>query len=167
MNVRSILSIIRIVGGVLLATVAGIWFGAPLTAMLDAQLPVHLPFDLRWLGWFIIAGAIALIASAEVSFVRFGGGTGVPNDPPQQLVARGTYRWVRNPLYIGGNALLWGAAFVLNSAGLLALAVIIAIGFHLFVVLYEEPRLERLYGEAYRKYKARVPRWLPRISNSI
>lgn len=163
MNARAVLSIIRIVSGVLLATVAGIWFGAPLAAMLDAQMPVRLPIDLRWLGWLIIAGAIGLIASAEISFVRFGDGTGTPGDSPQRLVARGVYRWVRNPLYIGGNSLLWGTALVLGSAGLLALACVIAIGFHLFVVFVEEPQLENRYGEAYREYKARVPRWLPKV----
>jgi protein-S-isoprenylcysteine O-methyltransferase Ste14 len=165
MSISSIVSITRLAGGVLLATVAGIRFGAPLVALLDAHMPVQLTSGLRWLGELIIVGAIALIVSAQVSFVRFGGGTGTPGDPPQALVARGPYRWVRNPLYISGNALLWGTACVLGSAGLLALAFVIAIGFHLFVVLYEEPRLEQQYGDPYRKYKAHVPRWLPRIPN--
>lgn len=92
MNARAVLSILRVVGGVFLATLAGIWFSTPLVATIDAQIPVRLTIALRWLGWLIIAGAIGLIVSAEISFVRFGGGTGVPNDPPQRLVARGPYR---------------------------------------------------------------------------
>ncbi|MBI5035673.1 MAG: isoprenylcysteine carboxylmethyltransferase family protein [Chloroflexi bacterium] len=167
MSVGSVFAIVRIVGGVLAATLVGIWLGAPLAAWLDAQMPLRLPFDLRWLGWLVIVSAIGLITSAEVSFVRFGGGTGVPSDPPQQLVARGVYRWVRNPLYLSGNALVWGTALVHHSAGLLALALVIVIGFHLFVVLFEEPQLEKRYGDSYREYKKRVPRWLPRFPKSI
>lgn len=166
MNARAVLSIVRIVGGVVLATLIGVWLGGPLAGWLDAQMPLRLPFDLRWLGWLVIISAIALITSAQVSFVRFGGGTGVPNDPPNQLVARGPYRWVRNPLYISGNALLWGTAFVHHSSGLLTLAIVIALGFHLFVFFYEEPQLEKRYGDAYREYKLRVPRWLPRFPKS-
>ncbi len=167
MNIRSVLSVFRIVGGVALATLAGIWFGAPLTAAIDAQMPVRLLIDLRWLGWLIIVSAIGLVASAQVSFVHFGSGTGTPGDPPHTLVANGPYRWVRNPLYIGGNSLLCGTALVLGSAGLLAFAFVIAIGFHLFVVFVEEPQLEKRYGDAYREYQARVPRWLPRFLKSI
>ena len=160
-------AIVRMVSGVLLATVVGVWGGAPLAAWLDALVPVRLPFDLRWLGVLMIVGAMTLIASAQVSFVRFGGGTGVPNDPPRRLVANGPYRWVRNPLYISGNSLLWATALMLNSAGLLGMAFMVAIGFHMFVVFYEEPQLEKRYGDAYREYKKSVPRWVPRLPKSI
>lgn len=32
---------------------------------------------------------------------------------------------------------------------------------HVFVVLVEEPDLERRFGDRYQQYKARVNRWLP------
>ena len=162
MNLSRIIAALRVAGGVLVATLAGIWLGAPLVALLDAQMPFRLTNDLSWLGWLIIAGALALIASAQLSFVRFGGGTGVPGDEPHSLVARGPYRWVRNPLYISGNALLWGNVLAFGSAGLLTLALISAVAFHLFVVCCEEPQLERRFGDAYREYKRAAPRWMPR-----
>jgi protein-S-isoprenylcysteine O-methyltransferase Ste14 len=166
MKIGSAVAVVRMVSGVLVATMVGVWAGAPLAAWLDALLPVRLPFDLRWLGVLIAIGAMVLIASAQVSFVRFGGGTGVPNDPPRRLVASGPYRWVRNPLYISGNALLWATALMLNSAGLLGIAFVVAMGFHLFVVFYEEPQLEKRYGDAYREYTKSVPRWVPRFSKA-
>ena len=34
---------------------------------------------------------------------------------------------------------------------------------HLITVLYEEPVLERMFGESYREYRAAVPRWIPKF----
>ena len=34
---------------------------------------------------------------------------------------------------------------------------------HLFVLLYEEPTLERRFGASYDDYRRRVPRWIPRF----
>ncbi len=39
----------------------------------------------------------------------------------------------------------------------------VVIGFNLFVRLYEEPHLRKIFGEQYLNYCRRVPRWLPRI----
>jgi protein-S-isoprenylcysteine O-methyltransferase Ste14 len=39
--------------------------------------------------------------------------------------------------------------------------------FHTFVQLYEEPHLEREFGDEYRAYRARVGRWLPRARRSL
>jgi protein-S-isoprenylcysteine O-methyltransferase Ste14 len=33
----------------------------------------------------------------------------------------------------------------------------------LYIPLFEEPGLERRFGEAYRTYKTNVPRWIPRL----
>jgi protein-S-isoprenylcysteine O-methyltransferase Ste14 len=35
--------------------------------------------------------------------------------------------------------------------------------FHLVVIGYEELVLERQFGDDYRAYRKRVPRWIPRI----
>ena len=34
---------------------------------------------------------------------------------------------------------------------------------HLFVVFYEEPTLRKQFGEEYDRYRASVPRWIPRF----
>jgi protein-S-isoprenylcysteine O-methyltransferase Ste14 len=37
-------------------------------------------------------------------------------------------------------------------------------GFFLFVVGYEEPALGEQFGDEYKRYRANVRRWLPRIT---
>jgi protein-S-isoprenylcysteine O-methyltransferase Ste14 len=41
--------------------------------------------------------------------------------------------------------------------------LLIGLGFHLFLCLYEERTLARRYGEEYLCFKRHVPRWLPRL----
>jgi protein-S-isoprenylcysteine O-methyltransferase Ste14 len=38
------------------------------------------------------------------------------------------------------------------------------LAFHVFVVNYEEPVLERKFGAQYRAFRANVPRWIPRLT---
>ena len=114
----------------------------------------------RWLGLVpILAGVVIYLRSAW-DFVVAGHGTPAPIDPPQHLVARGFYRFSRNPMYVAVIAVLLGEAVALESAVLAAYALVVGGGFHLFVVFYEEPSLRRLFGGSYEDYCARVPRWL-------
>lgn len=107
-----------------------------------------------------LAGAL-LALSCVLTFVFQGRGTPAPFDPPRRLVIRGPYAWVRNPMYIGAATALLGAASYASSSAL----VLYALGFvgvtHLFVVLYEEPTLRRMFGQEYAQYCARVNRWIP------
>jgi protein-S-isoprenylcysteine O-methyltransferase Ste14 len=114
----------------------------------------------RWLGLVpALAGLVIYLCSAW-DFVVTGHGTPAPIDPPHHLVARGFYRFSRNPMYVGVLAILTGEAVLLGSPTLLVYALAVGIGFHLFVVLYEEPTLHRLFGKAYEQYCTKVPRWL-------
>ena len=114
-----------------------------------------------------IAGAIAAGAGALLAlwcvfaFVRIGKGTPAPFDPPRRLVVRGPYRFVRNPMYIGGGLALGGAALFYESASLLAYAAAFLLAAHFFVVVYEEPTLRRGFGAEYEAYCQRVRRWRP------
>ncbi len=117
---------------------------------------------LRWLLGFALLGTGALVYMVCVmEFMVRGRGTPAPIDPPRALVVTGLYRYVRNPMYIGVLAVVFGWAALAHSAALLLYAAGLAGVFHLFIVLYEEPSLRRQFGDAYRRYCGAVPRWVP------
>lgn len=122
------------------------------------------PFQLFGLIPMAIGAAIYLRCAWD--FASTGKGTPAPIDPPKRLVARGLYRFVRNPMYVGVLLALLGEAWLFRSWTLLAYAAIVFTWEHLFVVFYEEPTLRRQFGESYSDYLARTPRWIPRVNNS-
>jgi len=63
-------------------------------------------------------------------------------------------------MYVGVLSLILGQAVTRYSLPLLFYAGVLFVTFHLFVVLYEEPKLTRKFGESYRNYRHTVPRWL-------
>jgi protein-S-isoprenylcysteine O-methyltransferase Ste14 len=95
-------------------------------------------------------------------FARVGRGTLAPWDPTRQLVAVGPYRYVRNPMISSVAAVLAGQV-LLTGSRVLALWLLVFVLFnYAYFVFVEEPGLERRFGDPYRHYRARVPRWIPR-----
>jgi protein-S-isoprenylcysteine O-methyltransferase Ste14 len=117
----------------------------------------------RWLGVVLLALALPLFAAFNLRFVIEGHGTPAPIAPTEHLVVGGPFRWVRNPGYVSVIALLVGQALLFACPVLFAYAAIVALVFHLFVVLYEEPTLRRQFGAEYKTYCRAVPRWIPRL----
>ncbi len=121
---------------------------------------------LRFLGLGPLALGIAIVLWCARDFAVKGRGTPAPIDPPKELVVRGLYRYVRNPMYVGAVLILGGHFGWFLAFELLPYLALVLLAFHLFVVLYEEPALTRKFGEAYRDYQAAVPRWIPRPPKS-
>lgn len=128
---------------------------------LDARLSLTLPAWIRPLGWALGLLGAFLTLWCVVTFVTRGRGTPAPFDPPREFVAAGPYRYVRNPMYIGGFGVLLGAGLVLGSPSITGLALLFLLLAHLFVLLYEEPSLDRRFGDSYLHYKSSIHRWLP------
>jgi protein-S-isoprenylcysteine O-methyltransferase Ste14 len=114
-------------------------------------------------GGLVMGAGLLLVVWCFFDFAARGRGTPAPWDPPQHLVTNGPYRHVRNPIYVGVLSILLGEAVFFGSVALLAWAGVTALGFHLVVVLYEEPGLRDRFGSEYERYLADVPRWLPRL----
>lgn len=124
------------------------------------------PLPLRGLGLVLIVLGGALVLETTARFALQGRGTPVPFAPPERFVAQGSYRLVRNPMYVGVLALIVGQALLLGREILFVWAALAAILFQLFVVLHEEPELQKRFGPEYDDYRRRTGRWLPRLSRS-
>ena len=122
---------------------------------------------LEWLaaaaGAVLAAVGLLLLASSVYRFASEGRGTLAPWDPPRRLVMRGPYRYVRNPMISGVLVVLVGLALVIRSWPHAIWAAMFAGLNLLFIPLIEEPTLERLFGEDYRAYRRRVPRFIPLV----
>ena len=147
--------------------------GAAFFALWSWLLPPWLGFRVdfatmarwRWLGALPSVLGFAVALRCIWDFGWTGRGTPAPFAPPQRLVVVGFYRYVRNPMYVGFFAGWAGLWVVFGRVSRLALegAAAVAVGVALFVVLYEEPTLRRLFGADYEEYCRNVPRWLPRL----
>jgi protein-S-isoprenylcysteine O-methyltransferase Ste14 len=106
----------------------------------------------------LVAGCIALLWCVRDFYVR-GKGTLAPWSPPANLVVVGLYRYTRNPMYVAVTLILLGWAVSFEVPGIYMYALVVAVAFHLRVVLGEEPWLARTHGAQWREYAHRVPRW--------
>ena len=104
-------------------------------------------------------GAVLVVAGAALA------GRGRPLRGPQPaFVIAGPYRRMRNPLLAGVLLVTIGAAIASGAPALVVATVVLGFAAHVFVVRVEEPRLAARFGDAYRVYLRRVPRWVPRTT---
>jgi protein-S-isoprenylcysteine O-methyltransferase Ste14 len=131
-------------------------FILPICIGISAGLPVRnaaLSAVALCLGTFLLLWCVR-------EFYVAGRGTLAPWDPPQHLVTTGPYRLSRNPMYIGVIAILLGWCLLWGSRTLIIYSVLFLCGFHLRVLLFEEPWAARQFGAQWQAYRARVPRWV-------
>lgn len=123
----------------------------------DLRNPVHI------LALLMIGAGAALLLTCIWEFARSGRGTLAPVDPPRELVVRGLYRYVRNPMYLSVTMIVLGEVLLTGSRGLFVYWAIWFVAVNLFVIGYEEPTLRRRFGESYERYTREVGRWLPSV----
>jgi protein-S-isoprenylcysteine O-methyltransferase Ste14 len=66
-------------------------------------------------------------------------------------------------MYIGVAMAILGEGTVFRSLHVAEYAAVMLMIAHTFVVLYEEPTLQRQFGASYEEYRRNVPRWIPRL----
>jgi len=118
---------------------------------------------LFWLALVPAGVGLGLAGWTVRLFMKFGNGTPAPWDPPKKLVILGPYRHVRNPMISGALLILLAEALLFQSWPIAVWMLAFFIVNTIYFRFIEEKGLEKRFGEDYLKYKARVPRWIPRL----
>jgi protein-S-isoprenylcysteine O-methyltransferase Ste14 len=116
-----------------------------------------------WLALLAASIGFALCVWTLKLFTKYGEGTPAPWDPPRKLVIIGPYRYSRNPMITGALLLLLAEALLFHSWPIAAWMILFFVGNAIYFPLVEEKGLEKRFGNEYLQYKARVPRWIPRL----
>jgi protein-S-isoprenylcysteine O-methyltransferase Ste14 len=119
---------------------------------------------LRVIGVVLIAAGACVVVDSFARFALQGLGTPAPVFPTLHLVIKGFYRYVRNPMYVAVVAVILGQALLFGDIRVFEYALFAWLVAHLFVRTYEEPRLRKSFGAEYDRFRANVPRWIPRLT---
>lgn len=119
--------------------------------------------------WVVVTLIVAIpgvvLAGWTMSlFIRFGDGTAAPWDPPQNLVIRGPYRHVRNPMISGVLFMLLAETILFQSTGLAVWTAVFFVGNSVYFPLVEERGLRKRFAADYDEYFRNVGRWIPRLT---
>lgn len=133
-------------------------FGADWLLALPA-LPVPAGVVGIAIAWIPAVLGAALLLAAALRFIK--AGTNIPTHlPSTALVTDGLYRFSRNPIYLGLTLIYLGLSLGLASFACLVLLPVVLAVMQIGVIHREERYLEAKFGEAYKRYKTDVRRWL-------
>ena len=115
---------------------------------------VFLPLKL-WTPWFYVGLPVALIGISGIIMALVNWAT----TPPDAPITRGLYRYSRNPAYVADVLIHLGVGIAAASWLFLVYSVVYMVGISAYIRAEEEGCLEK-YGDSYREYMNRTPRWI-------
>ena len=140
----------------------------PVTVLIIVPLLIE-PHMVPTSGFQLVAGLVVVLlglfvmAQTILTFIRIGKGTLAPWSPTRKLIVGGMYAYVRNPMILGVITVLLGESIAFGSMSILTWAVLVFLINTVYFIFSEEPGLEKRFGDEYREYKRKVPRWIPRL----
>ena len=122
--------------------------------LLSIVYSVFVPLKLGT-GWFYAGLPVYLLGLVSYVMVWVGFAT----TPPDKLITKGIYRYSRNPMQLSQVAIYLGVGIATASWVFLLLAAVFMIMPTSWVGA-EERHCLKYYGDAYREYMKRTPRWI-------
>ncbi|HUT17218.1 MAG TPA: isoprenylcysteine carboxylmethyltransferase family protein [Acidobacteriota bacterium] len=115
---------------------------------------VFLPLKLDTI-WFYVGFPITLVGlvGSVMTVVSWA------NTPAGKIVTMGIYRFSRHPIYVTEVLLLLGVSLASASWVFLLFPIIVGVGAVYFIKI-EEAQCIGHYGQAYREYMDKTPRWI-------
>ena len=144
-------------------------FYPPVLLLMAVVLMVVLHYVLpvgRWLAWpWRALGALPIAVAVLVGFwgavqFRRHDTTIIPFEHSTALIAKGPYRYSRNPLYISMTLILVGLWILLGSLSPVVVVPLFVWWISTRFIANEERHLEAQFGRTYLEYKTKVRRWL-------
>jgi protein-S-isoprenylcysteine O-methyltransferase Ste14 len=111
---------------------------------------------IMWLG-------TSLAIWCAVQMFIFGQGTFLPTSAPRKMMTRNIYGLVRHPMMWALFIIVFGEFLTFGHIILLVWLIAMCRIIYLIVANYEEPQLERRFGESWLEYCRQVPAWIPRF----
>ena len=122
------------------------------TRLLPAEAAVPLGLGVVAISVLLVIAAVRELRRKKTAFdVR---------KPTSAIVRTGVFRLTRNPVYLSMMLLYVGVSLLINSPWMLLLAIPTGSALCLAAIKPEERYLEAKFGDAYREYRATVPRWI-------
>lgn len=114
---------------------------------------------------FALAALILIVWTVRLFTTEGGGGTPAPWNPIRNFIVRGPYLYVRNPMLIGVILFLVAESILLQSIPVFLWAAVFVLINTVYFSVFEEPQLEKRFGQEYVDYKRCVSRWIPRLTS--
>lgn len=150
--------------GVLFLVAVAAGAAAPLLALLDVVEPIA---ALDGVGAHAVGLVLAAAGVVGTFLAQLAMGDawriGVAPEERTELVTRGPFRLVRNPIYSAMLPTVLGLALMVPSVVALLAFLALVVALELQVRVVEEPHLLRTHGDAYAEYGARVGRFVPGV----
>ncbi len=119
-------------------------------------------------GGLVIVGAVLLVAGTALvlSSAERLAASGAPLfgvRPGPRLVGDGWYARIRNPIDVGTTMISFAALAAVAVELMWVVPMAALVNFTVGAGLYEDRRLLESFGDDFEEYRARVPKWLPRL----
>jgi len=114
-------------------------------------------------GMILMWSGAVLAIYCSLLMLSFAKGTPLVTSAPQKLLVRNIYKYIRHPMMWALFIVVLGEALTFGQWILFIWLIAMSRIIFLIVVNYEEPQLERRFGESWNEYCRKVPRWLPRF----
>jgi protein-S-isoprenylcysteine O-methyltransferase Ste14 len=138
-----------------LSKISNIFAGSSKLLILPAMIySIFLPLKLNT-AWFYIGLPITLIGLIAYTTVL----VNWVITPLDNQVSKGLYRYSRHPMYVTMFVYFLGLGIITASWLLLLLFIIFVVGCVVYADVEEQSCVKK-YGDSYREYMKRTPRWL-------
>ena len=120
--------------------------------------------SVKILGMIIMWSGTALAIWCALLMLFFGQGTFLVTSAPKKIMTRNIYGHVRHPMMWALFTIVFGEILLFGHLILLVWLIAMVRIIYLIVHNYEEPQLDRRFGEAWTTYCQEVPAWIPKFS---